>query len=56
MEQIIRAALDELESQESVLLTWGNTQGFSARPSSATLSLGYYKTTPSTPAALPALA
>lgn len=28
MEQIIRAALDELESQESVLLTWGNTQGF----------------------------
>ena len=28
MEQIIRAVLDELESQESVLLTWGNTQGF----------------------------
>lgn len=28
MEQIIRATLDELESQESVLLTWGNTQGF----------------------------
>lgn len=28
MEQIIRAALDEMESQESVLLTWGNTQGF----------------------------
>ena len=28
MEQIIRATLDELEEQESVLLTWGNTQGF----------------------------
>lgn len=28
MEQIIRAVLDGLESQEAVLLTWGNTQGF----------------------------
>ncbi|MCA6935393.1 protein DpdJ [Pectobacterium versatile] len=28
MEQIIRAVVDELESQESILLTWGNTQGF----------------------------
>ncbi|OEC45840.1 protein DpdJ [Aeromonas sp. DNP9] len=28
MEQIIRATLDELETRESVLLTWGNTQGF----------------------------
>ncbi|MBB6055500.1 protein DpdJ [Tolumonas osonensis] len=28
MEQIIRATLDELEAKESVLLTWGNTQGF----------------------------
>lgn len=28
MEEIIRATLDKLESQESELLTWGNTQGF----------------------------
>ncbi len=28
MEQIICATLDALESQESVLLTWGNAQGF----------------------------
>ncbi|ATM88536.1 ATP-dependent helicase [Yersinia thracica] len=28
MERIICVTLDELEAQESVLLTWGNTQGF----------------------------